>query len=241
MRYAFISDIHGNLEALEAVLDELTRSAPDRVICLGDIVGYGANPAECVRLLREKGISCIAGNHDYAAAGRIATEYFNYEAQCSIAWTQAALSAEEKEFLAEIPLTLRDDRFLCFHGALPNPAAFEYILTPRDAALCFQALDAEIGVCGHTHVPWKAIESEDSPALQPLDTLALDDGCRCLINVGSVGQPRDGEPLACIFHFDSERRSGRLERVAYDVGTAARKILAAGLPEINAYRLLVGR
>jgi len=239
VRYALISDVHANLEALEATLDEINRLGCDEVICLGDIVGYGADPSECIALLRSRRVVCLAGNHDFAAVGRIATEFFNYEARCSIAWTRSALSADERDFLSDLPLTLRRRNFICFHGALPRPDAFEYILSPSDAVLCFQHLDARVGFYGHTHVP--CLVREEEPLLEPLSTISLDEQMRRLVNVGSVGQPRDGQPLACVMEFDSTTGQGQLHRVAYDVGKAAQKILAAGLPEINAYRLLVGR
>jgi len=241
MRHAFIADIHGNYDALEAVLAEIDRSEPDAVYCLGDIVGYGAEPLRCVDAIRERAIPCVVGNHDLAVADALTTDYFNAAAKESVRWTREKLGADEIGFLCSFPLQRECESFTVLHGALPNPAAFDYILTTRDAALSFAALKHRCAFTAHTHIPITFLANKDDVTGMMLESVALPEGNRALFNVGSVGQPRDGMPLATFATFDSEEARLSIVRVSYDVEEAAQKILDVGLPSMNAYRLLLGR
>jgi diadenosine tetraphosphatase ApaH/serine/threonine PP2A family protein phosphatase len=241
MRVAFIGDVHGNYDALEAVLKDMDSMAPDAAWCLGDIVGYGAEPKLCVEAVRGRSMPVVGGNHDYAVAGTGSIEYFNPEAREGVLWTRSELDAAEHEYLASLPLVHRADGFLAAHGALAEPAAFEYILTMYDAAISFDYLDCEFGFTAHSHCPMTFLHTGDELHAVVEPKVAVAEGVRAIVNVGSVGQPRDGVPLAAYAIFDVDKREAEIRRVEYDVERAAQKILDAGLPEMNARRLIVGR
>ncbi|MFH0911081.1 MAG: metallophosphoesterase family protein [Planctomycetota bacterium] len=240
MRYAILADIHGNLEALTAVLEAVENESVDRCFCLGDIVGYGANPEECVRLVREAGCSCVAGNHDHAAIGRLDLRNFNLFAQHAVVWTGEHISSETREFFRGLPLVEFADSMVLVHGSLIAPETFNYIQTVRDATNNFAILDEFLCFCAHSHVPLTFFDSD--PLTYSLeDSIELDDGERAIINVGSVGQPRDRCPDAAYALYDTEAELVEIRRVPYDFETAAEKILDAGLPEELALRLPLGR
>jgi predicted phosphodiesterase len=241
MRYGFISDIHGNFDALEAVLAALDDLGCDEVLCLGDIVGYGAEPSECLAEIRARNIATVAGNHDFAVAGRSPTEYFNPDALDSVLWTRGRLADEELKYLAELPLVLERDGFLCFHGSLRDPEEFNYILSSFEAMACLALLPKPMGFFGHSHVPISFVEGSDNLEAVCESSFPIGDGRRGLVNAGSVGQPRDSVPLAAFCTYDADARRVETHRVPYAVDEAVKKILAAELPERNAYRLLVGR
>jgi len=238
--YVILGDIHGNLDALDAVLEETEQFSPDRYLCVGDIVGYGAEPSECIRRIQELDCLCIAGNHEYAVLGKTSIEYFTSEATRSIKWTQRQLSDEDLDFLDSLPLVVDEEDFTMAHGTLHNPEYFEYIQTIYDAQRSFHELDNEICFLGHSHVPVGFFDSDPIEyTLRPL--IELPDSRKCLVNVGSVGQPRDQNPRASYAIYDTENRLVRIRRVRYDIESAARKIREAGLPEFNAERLYEGR
>ena len=240
MRYALIADIHANLDALEAVMDDIRAEQPDHVFCLGDIVGYGAEPVECIKFIRDNSILCIAGNHDFAVTGAVSTEYFNPIATASIEWTRHALSNEDIRFLSQLPLEFKDESFIVTHGAPVVPGAFEYIITIEDAVRGFAGIDRPISFQAHSHVPLTFILDNGYASLMPDRSFSIQEGCPAMINVGSVGQPRDMEPAACYALFDASARSVVIKRIPYDVDSAAKKIRKAGLPESNACRLFMG-
>ena len=240
MRYAILSDIHANLEALRTVLDDAAKQDVDAYYCLGDVVGYGANPCECVDIIRDICAATVAGNHDYAAVDKTSIEYFNSEARSAVLWTRNALSPEHKQFLEGLDLVLYTDDFVLVHSTLHGPELFNYVLSPFDAMLCMQELTRTVCLLGHSHVPLMFIESTRIDMRFEYDyTLAPDE--RAVVNVGSVGQPRDQSPQASYGIYDPEARHVEIRRIEYDVQTAAGKILEAGLPESNATRLLAGR
>ena len=241
MLCAVLSDIHGNHDALRAVLDDIEQTNADETICLGDIVGYGAEPVECVREIRRRNIATIAGNHDFAATGRMLVENFNEEARRSVQWTRAMLGAEDAVYLENLPLLLDRDGFVGFHATLFDPEAFDYILSPYDAASSFVVLEQRAGFFGHSHLPGAFIERKDEVTAYNAQRIRLREGSRGLFNVGSVGQPRDNDPRAAYMLYDTDTHCAELRRVRYDVGASVAKILAAGLPEVNAYRLVIGR
>lgn len=240
MRYLIFSDIHSNLEALQSVLDDASDKNVDSIICLGDFVGYGADPGECVRAVSHlENMSAVLGNHDAAVLDPSQREFFNPVAHAGIIYSELHTDAEGQEFLRRLPLTIDLD-FLCVHASPYRPEAWIYVLDPLEAADAFHAMRHTIAFIGHTHFP--AIHTDDgllSPFL-PGDRVRLDTDKKMIINVGSVGQPRDGDPRACYVLFDTESQTAELFRVEYDVDQAAEKILKAGLPPMLADRLRRG-
>jgi len=241
MRYAFIADIHANYDALLAVLAQIDAADVQATYCLGDLVGYGAEPSQCVRAVRERQILTVAGNHDFAVVGKLGTDYFNPDAQDSVHWTRSALTPEDCAYLGGLPLAHQEDSFAFTHGTFLDPAAFEYILTARDAELCFAAMPKPYAFVAHSHVPMTFFRNHESIGVTADPVFAASAGYRAIFNVGSVGQPRDANPSAAFVVFDSDARAIEVRRVAYDIDAAARKIFMAGLPPSNAYRLYLGR
>ncbi len=241
MRFALLADIHGNLEALRAVLGEIDRAAPDGVFCLGDVVGYGANPKECLAEIRRRNIEIIAGNHDFAVAGKTGLDYFNAEAQESVLWTRSKLDAGELGFLGSLPLVQRHEHFVGVHGTFTAPESFDYVLTPLDAHLSVGRVDKPWGFIAHSHIPVSFLFDKGEIRATGEETISIRPGTSVLVNVGSVGQPRDLDPRSAFALLNAESQTVEIRRVEYDVPTAARKIIAAGLPGMNAYRLYLGR
>ena len=240
MRYGLIGDIHGNLEALQVVLGSLDKEKIDRLLCIGDVVGYGANPVECINLLKEKDAKVIAGNHDYASIGLADVDYFNPFAKEALLWTSEQFSEEEINYLAGLRLIEREGDFTMVHATLDNPREWGYILNTFDAALNFELQTDSICFVGHSHVP-VVYAKKDNFVSGHRFVSKIESGQKYIINVGSVGQPRDGDPRACYVVYDSQLQTVKLKRVEYDVVQAQRKILEAGLPEILADRLSIGR
>ncbi len=241
MRYAILSDIHGNLEALTATLEVVDDIGVDGILCLGDVVGYGANPNEVVGLIGERADATIRGNHDQAAVDPSEEAYFNDWAVRAIRWTREQLSPESAQFLTELPFVHLIDDARLVHASPGEPEKWRYILSSQAAAHEFASFDESFCFIGHTHVPMIVLKTEVG-ASELLDgDVALPAGARVLINVGSVGQPRNGDPRACFAVVDFEDRSARLVRAAYDVETARAKIIEAGLPAFLGDRLLLGQ
>lgn len=237
-RIGIFSDIHGNLQALEAtfrVLEEQERV--DRYYCCGDIVGYGGNPNECVELIRAKNCPVVAGNHDHAALGLSGTSYFNEIARVAIHWTGQVLTAENREFLRNLPMKIVDEEILIVHASPKDPEAWDYILTLGDARLNFQYFDQQICFIGHSHQPF-IVEYADGNLTCPAELrVSLVEGHRYLVNVGSVGQPRDGNPDASYAIYDRDAKSIEIKRVSYDLVAAQEAIRTQGLPVQLADRL----
>lgn len=220
MRYCIFSDIHSNLEALEAVLDAIRKEKPDRYLCAGDIVGYAANPSECIKIVRDLNCPIVCGNHDRAVAGMLDYSDFNDAAQAAVEWTKAVLNEWEKDYLRELPLLHEEGQITMVHGSLDKPEAFKYVFDEEAAAKTIKLCRTRTCFIGHTHSPFECHL-----------------GTKLLVNVGSVGQPRDGDSRAAYCLYDSEKDTLRIKRVEYDIKKAGAKILAAGLPEILATRL----
>lgn len=244
MRWAIFSDIHGNLEALQAVLADIEKQAPEAgKLCLGDVVGYGASPNECIELVRRCGAEALLGNHDQVAAGLTAGEEFNEAAQEAIFWTRDRLTPDSRDWLRALPWDTAKETFRAVHSAPRDPGQFDYILSPHDALLQFRHFTEQDCFFGHSHYPGLFMDLGDgaeSLALDPNKPLTLHPRFRYLINVGSVGQPRDNDPRAGWLLYDAATRVVTLRRVEYDVQGAQRKILQAGLPAFLAFRLEVG-
>jgi len=238
---AVLSDIHGNLEALDAVLEDARRENDETLICLGDVVGYGADPNVCVERVTDQMKATVLGNHDAAARDLSQADSFNEVAREAIRWTQEQLTAENLARLNALPLEHVQDRARFVHASPDDPPAWHYILTEQEAWNAFQACPEPVCFVGHSHVPLRVLlnggrlEVLDGPVLQ------LRPGVRALVNVGSVGQPRDGDWRAAYALFDPARGRVVARRVEYDLQTASTKILKAGLPEILARRLAQGQ
>lgn len=239
MRYGIISDIHSNLEALEAVLDDARRQHIDSFICLGDIVGYGANPNECIQRVRELTEQVVVGNHDHAAVGLTDVSYFNLHAKQAVLWTAQVLSSEHSDYLSKLPFTLHVADLLFVHATPSEPPAWNYLFSLQMALAEFDVFDDRCCFIGHSHQP-VIFSQKDGDLTWRGETLVCSPGNRYIVNVGSVGQPRDGDSRACYAIFDDRGKQLQLRRVAYDVQMAQRKILQAGLPPILAIRLARG-
>ena len=241
MRYVIFGDIHGNLEALNAVLQDADQQGNiDHFLCLGDIVGYGANPEECLNLVRERNALCVAGNHDHAATGCLDISFFNQYAREAAIWTSKALSPESRAYLQSLSFVEHLADFVLVHGSLQSPEAFNYIATVRDAEYNFRMMDKKYCFCGHSHVPMSFFDTD--PMTYSLDPIIhLEDEVKMIINVGSVGQPRDEHPEASYAIFDDEQKVVEIRRIKYDIETAAKKITDAGLPQPLALRLWLGK
>ncbi len=239
MLYAVLGDIHGNKHALDAVLEEVEAVGADEVVCTGDIVGYGAYPAECVRTMQSLDSLVVAGNHDWATLGKIGIDYFNADARDSILWTRRHLGDRELEFLAELPLVATVEDATLVHSTLFSPEYFDYMQTLYDVRLSFDRLDNRVCFCGHSHVPVMFLDTQPVECfLQPDLELGKE---KAIINVGSVGQPRDLDPKAAYVLYDPDEEAVHYRRVEYDVSAASEAIEKAGLPATNAARIKLGR
>lgn len=240
MRYLILSDIHANHEALTAVLDRAKDLAVDRYICLGDIVGYGASPEAAVELVRELDPIVVLGNHDSAVLDEREAFAFNCQARDAVSWTRLHLSEESRAYLGSLPLVRRVDSILCVHASPSRPAKWSYLLSAAATVNQFTAFSEQLCLVGHSHCPLIVKMTEYGPtALKgPTEWLAVDG--RYIINVGSVGQPRDGDPRAAFGLLDSDEGVITVLRAEYDTAAARERIIRAGLPSILGDRLLDG-
>jgi diadenosine tetraphosphatase ApaH/serine/threonine PP2A family protein phosphatase len=243
---AVFTDIHANRQAFSACLDFARARGAERMICLGDYVGYGADPewtVEVVMGLVDSGAMAVRGNHDNAVG--TTTESMNAEAQAAIEWTRGRLSASQRRFLSVLPLTVQEDDRLYVHSEASNPLRWRYVQSAQDAARSIVATEAHVTFCGHIHQPSLYSMSSAAKMTSFVPTsgvpVQLLPGRRWLAVLGSVGQPRDGDPAASFAMFDTNSREITYCRVPYDVETAAKRIRQNGLPLWLADRLLVGR
>lgn len=240
MRYGIFSDIHGNLEAFEAVLSGLANEAIDAYLCVGDIVGYGANPGECIgRVLDLRAVS-IAGNHEYGVLGKIDLAYFNPHAADAIVWTQNHLDRGRQDFLKTLPLDFKNEDLIMVHGTLQKPGMFIYLITFSEAAETFKLMTRKVCFVGHTHVPVIIQEQDFNIHRAKSFSITMEPQCKYIINVGSVGQPRDRNPKAAYCIYDTDLNTVDIKRVSYPIEEAQAKIRNAGLPESLATRLAEG-
>jgi predicted phosphodiesterase len=245
MRAALLSDIHSNLEALDAVLEHARTQDVAATVVLGDIVGYNADPNAVVARLKElRGATLIAGNHDLAATGRYDVADFNSVAAAAIGWTTATMNAHTRGALMELQPRADEALGLLVHGSVVDPA-IEYVFNTEAAGRSFEAEPFALCFFGHTHMPtcFSRAERGEVTGVRLLDeqTLTLDAGARYMLNPGSVGQPRDGDPRASYMVYDSGARTATVHRVYYDIERTQRKIVDGGLPPVLAERLAVGR
>jgi diadenosine tetraphosphatase ApaH/serine/threonine PP2A family protein phosphatase len=242
MRYVVISDIHGNFPALQTVL--LDADPFDAILCLGDVVGYGPNPNECIERIQEFPLTCIAGNHDWGAIGRTDLVIFNKDARQALYWTQHELTPENRNVLSDLPTSVNLEDVLLVHGS-PREPIWEYLVDVRAAKDNFEGYEFEIALVGHTHLPmvFEWIEDvQQARVLLPDWEAPLNlEGRRLIINPGSVGQPRDGDPRASYALFDTEEGTWESRRVPYAVEITQERMRARGLPQRLVDRLQMGR
>lgn len=243
MRYAIISDIHSNLPALKVVLERIEDLQCDRVICLGDIVGYGPFPNECCDLIQERADMVIVGNHDHAVIGQTDISYFNTYARRAIEWTRTMLSEMNKNYLFGLPAKVDIEKACCVHSTPEEPLEWHYIMSSRDAAISFNYFEQQVCFIGHSHVPLIAKKNTDQKINVSLliGTVEWSEDERCIINVGSVGQPRDGNPDACLGVYEPAQNRFTLERIEYEITETQKKMREYSLPGFLISRLSWGK
>jgi predicted phosphodiesterase len=242
LRYGVFGDIHGNLHALRAVLKAYESERIDTYLCTGDLVGYGAFPKECIDIARDLCEHVVAGNHDFAVCGRLTLEFFNSYAKSAVLWTREALSDEDLAYLRALPLMMQVNAFVTLaHATVYDAHTFDYIQTQYDAHLSLQELGTPCGFVGHSHIPITfALKNEVvSWTMEP--TIDLDTCEKVLVNVGSVGQPRDENPMAAYAILDTDERKIWIKRVEYDIDGAVAAIAEHKLPDILGERLRLGK
>lgn len=237
--------MHANLEALTAVLSDAAGEGAASILCLGDLVGYGADPVACIEALGERAAALVAGNHEHGALGLLDLQWFNPFAREAALWTSQQLGEDHARYLAALRLTATVEDATLVHASPRNPDEWDYLVSAEDGFAVFPDFDTRLCFVGHSHRPgcWSLGGSgpKHLPHLKPEQgPVRLEDGRRYIINVGSVGQPRDRDPRAAYAIWDRERRTVTIRRVPYDHKAAARKILSAGLPRILAERLANG-
>ena len=239
MRVAVVSDIHSNLHALEAVLDAIDAEAPDELWCLGDLVGYGPRPNECCAMLAERADVCLGGNHDLAVRGTIDLEEFGGEAAVAARWTRDVLAPEAQALLDRLEPEGAAHGVALYHGSARDPI-WEYVLSDEGALATLALTNSPLVLVGHSHVALRGVEFGDELAVAPAGTELELGGVRALLNPGSVGQPRDGDPRAAYLLLDLDAQHASFRRIEYDVKGTQREMRDAGLPEMLAGRLELG-
>jgi predicted phosphodiesterase len=240
MRVAVLSDVHANLEALEAVLRDARDHQCTHYVCLGDVVGYNANPRECLNIVREQAWPSVKGNHDEQASLAQPAADFNEWAQQAILWTRQQLSETDRAWLHDLPIQLQVDDFTIVHATLNAPGEWGYVFTPSDATVSFKHQQTAICFFGHTHVQG-AFLCDGSAKEISTHMIRIESGKKYFVNAGSVGQPRDGDWRAAYCIFRSDENLIEQRRVPYDVEQARKKVIRAGLPRLLAERLAIGR
>jgi predicted phosphodiesterase len=242
MRYIIFSDLHSNLEALNQFEVEIETITHDKLVCLGDIVGYGADPNPCVEwVMRNVDIS-VAGNHDWAVVNKTSTSYFNLNAYASCQWTREKLTVENKKFLCSLSLDHEEGGIYWVHASPYEPKAWHYVISKYGGERNFKSFEASICFVGHSHKP---VILEQTPNGEVKDYVSdiwnIEPENRYIINAGSLGQPRDGNPDAAYMVYDSEERTVGIHRFEYDLSFTQDKIRENGLPSDSAERLAQGR
>lgn len=230
MLYAIVSDIHGNLAAWNAVLADLTAMKAEKIICLGDIVGYGPQPSEVLESVYRHVDAFVMGNHDAVAAGKMSAESFNDHAREMIEWSANRVSAKGRAFLGQQPLVLKSPDFVCTHGSLDCPSAFNYILEPEEALSTFNATDASLVFIGHSHIPSICVLGASGvPHFLKSQDFEREPGKRYIVNVGSVGDPRDEDPRASYCLYNDKTQDICFRRVAFDYSAVMNAVTKAGI------------
>lgn len=240
MKFAIFGDIHANLEGLEAVLEDAEKQGCTHYICIGDIVGYNANPRECLQRVKELKGPVIKGNHDEEASIDTPLENLNPLAEASMQWTRDTLTPEDKEWLVNLPFTKKVRKFTIVHATLDTPEHWGYVMNKFDALASLSYQFTPVCFYGHTHQPVVYAQGNDLEILRE-ERIVLKAGKKYFINVGSAGQPRDGDWRVSYSIYDDETGTIFNRRLEYDIKKAQKKIIDAGLPEMLASRLEVGK
>ena len=240
MKYAIIADIHGNLEAFQVVLEDIRAQHADQVECLGDVVGYNANPKECLQIVRDMNIPCVKGNHDEYCSSEDHLDGFNPHAADAVHWTRNQLNDEEKQWLRDLKYSRMVDNFTIVHATLDAPQRWGSVFDKLAAAASFPYQNTPLCFFGHTHVP-VAFMRDTVVRGGTYSKFKVDASKKYFINVGAVGQPRDNNPKCAYVVYDTTAATIEIRRLEYDIAAAQAKILAAGLPERLAERLAYGR
>lgn len=242
MKAAIISDIHSNLEALQAVIKDIKKRRIKNIFCLGDLVGYGANPNECIELCFKEADAIIAGNHDWATIDKTDVSNFNKIAAAAVKWTKEHITSENIERLQELPLSQKIGELLLVHATPEHPEEWQYLFNLEEFQNAFNHFDTQICCIGHSHIPGAAFQDTngytDFVCENPFPIIKKR---KFIINAGSVGQPRDLDPRASYVIYDGNKNSIDFIRIEYNIPLASQKIIDAGLPEPLAERLLVGK
>ena len=243
MKYGLLGDIHGNLSALEVALAAFRSERIDRIVSVGDVVGYGAAPRECIARLRSLDAVVVKGNHDAACTGEIDIRFFNNYARDAVRWTQSVLSGDELEWLQALPLVTQLEHCSVAHGTYHRPELYDYIQSTTDADPSLDEMILPVCFVGHTHVPVTLMRLRDDPLRTAYTTdpvIDLAEAAKALVNVGSVGQPRDEDPRTAFAVYDTREDRVVIRRAPYDIEREATRIRAAGLPSVLADRLFLG-
>lgn len=240
MRIALFGDIHANYEALDAVLEDAGRQGCGSYICLGDVVGYNADPARCLERVRDMGCPVVKGNHDEDASGTHSLDSMNPVAAAALLWTRDQLSEEQRVWLRRLRMVRQVEDFTVVHSTLDQPANWNYVTNKFDAMSNFSYQFTQVCFHGHTHVPRVFVKGQRVQEV-PAESVVIEDGAKYFINVGSVGQPRDGDWRACYAIFDLPSHTVVFRRVEYNLAATQRRILEAELPPMLAERLAEGR
>jgi predicted phosphodiesterase len=236
------SDVHGNEEALMAVEEAIEKEGEVKKIFIGDVVGYGADPNECVERVKNFADYALAGNHDHAVLDLTDISGFNPYAKAAIIWTKKVLTDSSKEYLKSLEIKKSSDNLTLVHSTPHQPEKWNYILTLQSASVNFDYFDTPICFIGHSHVPVIITQNSDKECHVHEDPfLEVQKDCKYIVNIGSVGQPRDGNSLASYAVYNPEKKTVNIKRVSYDIPTAQEKIIDAGLPRYLADRLRYGR
>jgi len=242
MKLGLISDIHANLEALNAVLEDLKKYKVDKIFCLGDVIGYGCDPIECLRLVNENCDLKLMGNHEFAAMGLMPSSHLNEIARESLEWTRQNIGDREMAIISDFELNATYENMFFVHSSPYEPENWHYVLSMSEAQAAFENFSEKICFLGHTHIPVIFSLSPEGRLRQTAghDFLPSDEN-RYLVNIGSVGQPRDNDPKACYLVFDTEEWSVSFNRTGYDIGKTQEKMSRAKIPSMLIDRLSTGR
>ena len=240
MKYAIFGDIHANLEALQAVLADAEQQGCTNYVCTGDIVGYASDPNECLKIIREMDCPVVKGNHDEESTLSTSLDGLNPLAKQAMEWTRAQLNEDEQNFLKNMKLVRQVADFTIVHATLDTPGSWTYVTNKFDAMASFSYQFTQLCFYGHTHTPRIYVKSDSVEPLEETE-VNLEMGRKYFINVGSTGQPRDGDWRASYVVYDSDNQNVTIRRIDYDIQKAQDKIIEAGLPEMLAHRLTLGK
>jgi len=240
MIYAIISDIHSNLEALNTALDALSNEKIEKYYCAGDIVGYGADPILCIEKIKKMNMESLMGNHEAGCTGFTGLSYFNDDAKSAIIWTREKISGSDIEYFGSFKFVIENDDFTITHGTLDNPESFNYMIDSYHAMKSFQLMKTRILFVGHSHIPGIFEYKNGKLGYFLKEKIILSNETKYIINIGSVGQPRDGDNRASYAVYNSEKKEIYIKRVKYNIKKAQEKILKENLPSFLASRLSAG-